>query len=40
MLQSGIGILQIARELNVDRKLVGNIRNRKFFKSISCDYIF
>lgn len=39
-LQAGKGVLQIARELDVDRKLVGNIRNRKFYKDISFDYNF
>lgn len=39
-LQEGLGVMEIARELNVDRKLVGNIKGRKFFKSISADYEF
>jgi hypothetical protein len=39
-LQEGLGVMEIARELNVNRKLVGNIKGRKFFKSISADYEF
>lgn len=40
LLHSGKGVLEVSRELNVDRKLVGNIRNRKTYLTISKDYEF
>lgn len=40
LLQEGRGGLEISRELQVDRKLVGNIRNRKFYVNISQNYKF
>lgn len=40
LLSKGVGVLEIARQLNVNRKLVGNIKGRKFFKEISCQYSF
>lgn len=39
-LQVGDGVLEIARKLNVDRKVVGNIKNRRFFTDISSQYKF
>lgn len=36
----GTGILQIARDFNVDRKTVGNIKNRKTFTNISKAYVW
>lgn len=38
LLQNGIGILEIARRLSVDRKLVGNIKARKFHNELSQAY--
>ena len=40
LLTKGLKVLEISRELNVDRKLVANIRNRKFYVDISRDYEF
>lgn len=40
MLQEGTGVLEISRALNVDRKLVGNIKNRKFHRNISSSFRF
>lgn len=40
LLQEGKGVLEISRELQVNRKLVGNIRNRKFYVNISQNYKF
>lgn len=40
MLQDGIGVLEISRRLEVDRKVVGNIKGRKFYKEFSSSYIF
>lgn len=39
-LQEGHGVMQISKELNVDRKLVGNIKNRHTFRTISSEYVF
>ena len=39
-LVEGCGVLQISRELNVERKTVGNIKNRKTFKNISKSFIW
>lgn len=38
LLQSGLIINEVSRQLNVERKLVANIKNRKFHKSISDNY--
>lgn len=40
MLQDQKSVMDISRELEVDRKLVGNIKGRKFHKDISADYDF
>lgn len=40
MLQDGIGVLEIARQLNINRKTVGNIKNRKTFKDLSKGYVW
>lgn len=40
LLEGGKGVLEISKELNIDRKVVGNIRNRKFYTSISASYTF
>ncbi len=40
LLENGKGVLEISKELEVDRKVVGNIRNRKFYTSISASYNF
>lgn len=40
LLSAGIGVLEIARNLGLCRKQVGNIKNRKTFKKISTDYKF
>lgn len=40
LLESGKGINEVARELNVERKLVANIKNRKFHKKISDNYMW
>lgn len=39
-LQDGVGVLEISRILSCDRKLVGNIKNRHTYKSVSCCYKF
>lgn len=39
-LQEGIGIMEVARNLECDRKLVGNIKARKFHKQISDNYVW
>lgn len=39
-LQSGLGIMEIARKIGCDRKLVGNIKARSFHKQISENYIW
>lgn len=40
LLQSGKIINEVARELVVERKLVANIKNRKFHKTISDNYMW
>lgn len=40
MLQEGRGVLCISRELGCDRKLVGNIKGRRTYKSLSINYTF
>lgn len=40
LLAQGIGVLEISRKLNVDRKTVGNIKNRKTFTKISSLYLW
>ena len=40
LLQDGDGVLEIARKLSVDRKVVGNIKNRRYFTDISSQYKF
>lgn len=40
LLQNGFGINQTARELGLERKLVANIKNRKFHKTISDNYVW
>lgn len=40
MLEDGHGVLEISRELGVDRKLVGNIKGRKFHRNISSSFRF
>lgn len=40
LLQSGKGINETYKELNVERKLVANIKNRKFHKTISDNYVW
>ena len=40
LLQSGLIINEVARELNIERKLVANIKNRKFHKTISDNYLW
>lgn len=40
LLENGLGVLEISRQLDVCRKLVGNIKGRKFHKSISAGYKF
>lgn len=39
-LEAGFGVLEISRDLNVDRKLVGNIKGRKFHLAISSSFKF
>lgn len=39
-LEEGVGVLELSRELGLDRKAVGNIKNRKTFKNISASYNF
>lgn len=39
-LARGEGVLAVSREENVNRKQVGNIKNRKTFKSISAKYLW
>lgn len=39
-LQEGLGVMEIARKLGCDRKLVGNIKARSFHKQISQNYLW
>lgn len=38
LLEKGSGVMEISRKFNVDRKTVGNIKNRKTFTRISSSY--
>lgn len=40
MLRDGVGVLEISRVLGCNRKLVGNIKNKKTYVSISNSYSF
>lgn len=39
-LESGMSVMDITREMSLDRKLVENIKNRKFYKHISENFKF
>lgn len=39
-LENSKGINQISKELDIDRKLVSNIKNRKYFLDLSADFSF
>lgn len=39
-LEKGVGVLKLARDLDICRKQVGNIKNRKTFTNISSKYKF
>jgi DNA-binding CsgD family transcriptional regulator len=40
MLQDGLGVMEISRSLKINRKKVGNIKNRITFKELSCSYVW